>query len=373
MKSLRRALIAPVVLALVLAVALVATSCSAVDPVALKVNGRELSRQDFDDELQAWYDATAAAVGPDKVQELKGAGDGSWSTTYTAFLLNDQLTSQLLQDAVTRRGLTVTDADRATARTTAEGRFAGSAGQSYFSTLPQRYQDSLIEGLAAQRVLLPQLVAEATTDEALRKVFEASGDQFAGDQACARHILILAGPPPTQTAGPPTAPTTPSDAEYAAALARIQQISADVTPENFAQIATDASDDGSASKGGDLGCAPVGTYVPTFDDAIWSAPIGQITGPVKTEYGYHLILVRSRGPVAFEDVKEKLAASVARTPQALFEAELGRVADAANISLDQRYGELDQATGQIKAPAGAQPPPTGGTGQPGTQPGLPPQ
>ena len=255
MKTLPRAPIAAAALALVTVLALVGSACSTVDPVALKVNDWQLSSRDFEEELSAWADATAAALGDAQVKELRSPTGESWSTVYTSFLLNDHFTSQLLQQDVAQRGLTVSDTDRDTARTTAEGRFAGPSGQSYFSTLPTRYQDALVEGLAAQQVLQADLVREATTDEGLRKVFESSGDQFAGDQACARHILILAGQPPAQGAGPSS---TPSDADYAAALVRIQQIRATVTPDNFAQIASQVSDDGSASNGGDLGCAPRG-------------------------------------------------------------------------------------------------------------------
>lgn len=55
-----------------------------------------------------------------------------------------------------------------------------------------------------------------------------------------------------------------------------------------------SSEELSAGKGGDLGYAPRGIFVPEFDSAISGAPIGVPIGPVKTQFGYHLIWVVDR-------------------------------------------------------------------------------
>ena len=62
--------------------------------------------------------------------------------------------------------------------------------------------------------------------------------------------------------------------------------------ESFAQLAKDISEDpGSASRGGSLGDVQRGAMVKPFEDALYAAEIGKITEPVKTRFGFHLILV----------------------------------------------------------------------------------
>lgn len=65
--------------------------------------------------------------------------------------------------------------------------------------------------------------------------------------------------------------------------------------EDFAALAAEYSDDpGSGANGGDLGWAKRGAYVPEFDEAVFSLPIGETSEPIKTQFGYHLIQVIER-------------------------------------------------------------------------------
>ncbi len=65
--------------------------------------------------------------------------------------------------------------------------------------------------------------------------------------------------------------------------------------ESFADLARAVSTDQSnAPRGGELGWAPVTNYVREFQDAITTGAIGQVLGPVKTEFGFHIIQVRAR-------------------------------------------------------------------------------
>jgi hypothetical protein len=63
---------------------------------------------------------------------------------------------------------------------------------------------------------------------------------------------------------------------------------------SFADLAAANSSDGSAQNGGELGWSPVANYVEGFDDAVTNLPIGEISDPVKSEFGYHIIQVRAR-------------------------------------------------------------------------------
>jgi len=64
---------------------------------------------------------------------------------------------------------------------------------------------------------------------------------------------------------------------------------------DFSTLAKDNSLCPSKAKGGDLGTFSPGKMVKAFDDVVFSADIGVIYGPVKTEFGYHLIEVTYRG------------------------------------------------------------------------------
>jgi len=71
--------------------------------------------------------------------------------------------------------------------------------------------------------------------------------------------------------------------------------------EPFAILATKHSqDNGSASKGGDLGYFKKGMMVPEFEEAAFSAKVGDIVGPIKTQFGYHIIYVEDKRN---EDIK----------------------------------------------------------------------
>jgi peptidyl-prolyl cis-trans isomerase C len=117
------------------------------------------------------------------------------------------------------------------------------------------------------------------------------------EQVRARHILIRA-------AGSPSAAEVGkkefSDAE---ALAKAQEIRKKLAAgADFAVLAAQESDDpGTKGKGGDLSFFKHGQMVPPFDQAAFSLKVGEISEPVKTQFGYHIIRVEARK--TYEDSK----------------------------------------------------------------------
>ena len=65
---------------------------------------------------------------------------------------------------------------------------------------------------------------------------------------------------------------------------------------DFAQMARDNSKCPSGRQGGDLGSFGPGQMVKEFDDMVFGGEVGKVLGPVKTQFGYHLIEVTSRTP-----------------------------------------------------------------------------
>jgi len=74
-----------------------------------------------------------------------------------------------------------------------------------------------------------------------------------------------------------------------ASIARI------ATKDNYAELAQRESDDrGSSMRGGELGWFGKGEMVPEFEKACFEGQKGQVVGPVKTEFGYHIIMINDQ-------------------------------------------------------------------------------
>jgi parvulin-like peptidyl-prolyl isomerase len=152
--------------------------------------------------------------------------------------------------------------------------------------------------------------ALAELDLLRQKLFEAVGADVptTEDQVRAQHILVrviepaptatpLAEGQPTPTPGPTAQPTAVprSDAQ---ALALINEIKQKLDAGgDFAALAKEYSEDtGSKDEGGELGWFAKSQMVTEFADAAFSLQPGQVSEPVKTQYGYHLIKVEERDP-----------------------------------------------------------------------------
>lgn len=125
----------------------------------------------------------------------------------------------------------------------------------------------------------------AVTDEALQAYYNENQALFTlPEKRHAKHILIAV------TAG--------DDASEAAAKTTIAELQQKLQQgESFEELAkTYSQDPGSASSGGDLGSFEQGMMVPEFDKAVFSMQVGQVSEPVKTDFGYHLIKLEAVEP-----------------------------------------------------------------------------
>lgn len=129
--------------------------------------------------------------------------------------------------------------------------------------------EGTVRELLAQYTLTREVENLAATEEECRAYFEENESKFQkGAQAKAKHILI--------------------DSEDKANDIRNEIESG---AKSFEDAAKEYSTCPSASRGGDLGNFGRGQMVPEFDEAVFSAEVGQLLGPVKTQFGYHLIVV----------------------------------------------------------------------------------
>ena len=95
----------------------------------------------------------------------------------------------------------------------------------------------------------------------------------------------------------------------AEALAKITELRAKIVAgADFAAVAKESSDDkGSGANGGDLGSFGHGQMVPEFDKEAFLLPVGQMSQPVKSPFGYHLIKVEAHSTKPFDEVKANIA------------------------------------------------------------------
>lgn len=103
--------------------------------------------------------------------------------------------------------------------------------------------------------------------------------------------------------------------DSAKAKARIEEIRTRLAQgEDFAALAKEASDDlGSRDEGGDLGFAGPGVYEPSFEEALYALKQGEVSAPVETPYGWHLIkllAVQAPDVPSLESMKDKLIAEL---------------------------------------------------------------
>ncbi|WP_165855327.1 SurA N-terminal domain-containing protein [Marinobacter sp. JSM 1782161] len=135
------------------------------------------------------------------------------------------------------------------------------------------------------------------SEDEVRDLYEQRKADLGGDeQRRASHILIEDG----------------DDAQ--AKLKEVQQKLAD--GEDFAKVAEEYSaDTATATQGGDLGYSGKGVYDSAFEQALFSLEDGEVSEPVETQFGYHIIKltgVRETQAPSFEDMKDKLRQEVAR-------------------------------------------------------------
>ena len=146
--------------------------------------------------------------------------------------------------------------------------------------------------------LLQSVGKEALTDEAMHKVYDEAVKQIGEEKEVhARHILFRA------QAGEDKAGKEAED-KIKAIIARLKK------GEDFAKVAGEVTEDPSGkANGGDLGYFTKEQMVPEFSEAAFKLDKGQISEPVKTQFGWHVIKVedkRTKPVPEFDKVKDQI-------------------------------------------------------------------
>ena len=164
-----------------------------------------------------------------------------------------------------------------------------------FKAMMERARKDILAQLAINSVLKDITV----TDEEMQAFYKENPQHFEkGETVHAKHILV--------------------DSEEKA-----QDIMNKITAGDiyFEDAAKEFSSCPSNAQGGDLGEFGKGQMVPEFDQAVFAAEVGKVVGPVKTQFGYHLIKVEDKKDASvtpFDEVKEQIRANLLQQKQNSF-------------------------------------------------------
>jgi peptidyl-prolyl cis-trans isomerase C len=159
---------------------------------------------------------------------------------------------------------------------------------------------------------LTRAAEAAITDEAVNEAYSAFVTEFDGREPTpefnASHIIV-------------------STEEEAAALKVQLDEGAD-----FAALAQEHSTDGAAAGGGSLGWFGLGAMVPEFEQAVTAMEVGEVAGPLQTQFGWHLVILNDTRMSTAPELEEVRDALVQNIQREAVEAEIARITEAADIT-----------------------------------------
>jgi parvulin-like peptidyl-prolyl isomerase len=301
-----------------LVVALVAlTACGSERPSAAVVDGERITDAQLEDQMVLF-----SFLGSLQQQPCGQAEQGeSTDAACARFTLSNLIQEDLVKHYATAHDITVARDDVTAAISQLEQNLGGA------DELDKRLKSNGLtrrqfETLAGRLLLFSktqrEIGAANVSDAQLRELYDQQREQYT--QIHAKHILVKS-------------------------KALAQRIASQATPENFGSLAKRYSTDpGSAKQGGDLGTLSASSLDPDFVEAALALEPGQISGPVRTQFGWHVIQLVSADVQPFDQVKDQLTGSL--QSQAFTTWLQNRLADA-QITVNPKYGRFDTSTGAV--------------------------
>ena len=253
------------------------------------VNGTPISRAEVDRAIEA-------VVGDQKV-------DPGVMPKLQASVLEQLINTAVLRKFLADQKITPSkeEIDAAITRLRAVLKEQKSSLAEYLTKLHQT-EEQLRETIS-QEIAVRKFVSQQSTDENLKKMFKQFHEQFDGTQRRVRHILLR--------------PDGPADAARLKALSeQAEKLRGEITSGSitFEKAADRYSAGPSRRRGGDLGFIPIsGVMAPEFSTAAFAAKQGEISPPVTSPFGVHLIQVTDikPGTKSFSDARDAVQAAFA--------------------------------------------------------------
>lgn len=328
-----------IVLAIMLIVPGVLAACSAAqdgqtaapetaapDKVAT-VNGVDLPLGEFESffAFNKKYVEVIGYITPEMWTEDAGNGM-TYERQYLDSMVQQYIQQKTLELAAVDGGLSVTDEEVQAELDTIKADEELKANYEEFlanTGIDEAYYQELLKQQLLIEKYDAQLQSEVeVADEDVQAFYDANSASY--EQVWARHILVE-----TQEE---------ADAIYERAIAG----------EDFATLAQENSVGPSAENGGDLGYFSRGQMVPEFELAAFSTEIGEISAPVATQFGWHVIKVEDRVDPSFEEYKDQIKAQLAgekinEKVQQIIEAATVETVDVYAALLGESQGVVPQA------------------------------
>jgi parvulin-like peptidyl-prolyl isomerase len=272
--------------------------------VAAELNGRQIKISDLDLDIKR-----NPAL---SIYLSKGAADENLMRQVRILALDRKIKRQLLLDAAKKSGKLKEDDVQAQTKKLVDSYKTQTGGDKEFEaylksngTDPKQFEADVADDFRISSYIKGTVTADVKVgDDEIKKAFEANPAQYTThdqqEAVHARHILVKVA----QGAAPEI---------EKAAKDKIDSLYEKATTGkgDFAALANENSDDpGSAKRGGDLGFFNKGMMVPEFEQAAFSTKPGEISKPIKTPFGYHIIKVeehREAKPPTFEQAKDRVA------------------------------------------------------------------
>lgn len=252
------------------------------DPITLRVQGTTYTQSDFDNRFNFYVANLANQQGVPLNDETR-AGFEQARPDYTEQLITETVVRNL------GRSLGLDVADEFVAQQVAALKNNFESEEAFLSSM----QNAGISDEDFLRTLIREAELSRRTIAALQEDVEVKAYQVQlfydanraslerPAQTCARHILVET-------------------------LEQAQTLAAELeTGASFEEVAAENSiDPGSATRGGDLGCFGPDRMVPAFEEAAFSTPIGTVSEPTQSDFGYHLVLPYERQEASLVPLEE---------------------------------------------------------------------
>jgi len=321
---------------MILALSLTALSCggeSLAEDVAAEVGGVQITRAQLDEQL-------------DKIQQQLGEqvpseeSDPEGFDTYRREVLDYLVTLEIVTQKAAEAGVEVTEAEIDEQLAKLKEPYGGDEAKFEQAIAQQNLSLEELRENLRQQGLITKMIEEVNkdievSDEEVAAFYEEQKQELSVDET-RRVSHILFSP---ENAEDDEAEVT--EADWQAALEEAQRVRQQIVDgAAFAELAKQLSDDpGSKDDGGDVGVIERGALLPEFEDAVFSLPEGELSEPVRTPYGYHLIRVEEIIPEhvpTLEEAREGLRAQIAgEEGRALWEEWLENAKEELAVSVQE--------------------------------------
>jgi len=286
--------------------------------VVATVNGENITKQQLQDLFNAALQASGAKVQDLNPQQQLGG--------YTQ-LLQDLIMDKLVAEASASEKVSDADVDAELAKIKGqfpdEKAFQEQIAQSGMT--PEKLKENIRTGLQQSRWMKSQVKAPEVTDAQAKAFYDSNIKEFEQPETVkASHILFMVDP------------DAPADVVKQKEDAAAKAAERAAAGEDFTKLAKELSEEpGASESGGDLGFFPKDRMVPEFAEVAFVQKVGDISKPVKTQFGWHVIKVtdkKAAGTVPFDQVKDQVTSFLKSSGQReAAQAVLNKLKESAKI------------------------------------------